>query len=151
MNGFKHGLASLGNRRTNGALTADEQDIRASILVGLIDDKGGEKQISTAMRILAEVIASDAAWLVAFNKATDDVMEKNQKARRNPKALATLDGYKRTLVNSLTGNLQRFGFEKVAKAETLEDIIDEMSEDDGPTENSSPARPGAAQNEDANG
>jgi len=36
----------------------------------LIEDKGGERQMGTAMRILAEVIAGDAAWLVAFNKAT---------------------------------------------------------------------------------
>jgi hypothetical protein len=34
-------------------------------------------------------------------------MESNPKARSNPKALHTLDGYKRGLVNSLTGNLQR--------------------------------------------
>ena len=47
------------------------------------------------MRVLAEVIASDAAWLVAFNRAIDGVMESNQKAR---KALHTLDGYKRGLV-----------------------------------------------------
>jgi hypothetical protein len=33
-------------------------------------------------------------------------------------------------VNSLTGNLQRFGFEKASKAETLQDIIEEMSEAD---------------------
>jgi len=59
------------------------------------------------------------------------VLKTNQKARQNPKALAQLDAYKRGLVNSLTGNLQRFGFEKVARVETLQEIIDEMSEDCG--------------------
>jgi hypothetical protein len=59
----------------------------------LLADKGGDAQISTATRILGEVIASDAAWLTAFiNRAIDHVMESNQKARSNPKALATLDG-----------------------------------------------------------
>ena len=58
-------------------------------------------------------------------------LKTNQKARQNPKALAQLDGYKRGLVNSLTGNLQWFGFERVAKVETLQEIIDEMSEGDG--------------------
>jgi len=54
------------------------------------------------------------------------VLKTNQKARQNPKALAQPDAYKRGLVNSLTGNLQRFGFEKVARVETLQEIIDEM-------------------------
>ena len=62
-------------------------------------------------------------------KAIDGVIKNNQKARQNPKALAQLDGYKRGLVNSLTGNLQRFGFERVAKVETLQEIIDEMGAD----------------------
>jgi hypothetical protein len=51
------------------------------------------------------------AWLNVTNRA--------------PKALAQLDGYKHRLVNSLTGNLQRFGFEKASKVETLQDIIEE--------------------------
>ena len=46
-------------------------------------DKGGDQQISTATRILAEVIASDASWLMAFNSAIDHVIQNNQKARQN--------------------------------------------------------------------
>ena len=75
---------------------------------------------------MAEIISSDVALLVTFNQAIDAVLKNNQKARQNPKALAQLDGDKRGLVNSLTGNLQRFGFERVAKVETLQEIIDEM-------------------------
>jgi hypothetical protein len=126
-NAFRHGLAAVHRRRADGELTRDEQDIRTDVLAGLVADKGGIQQIGTAERILAEVISSDVALLVTFNQAIDGVLKNNQKARDNPKALAQLDGYKRGLVNSLTGNLQRFGFQKVSKVETLQDIIEEMN------------------------
>ena len=87
-NAFKHGLAGITQRRANGALTADEQAIREDILAGLIADKGGEQQIGTAERILAEIISSDVALLVTFNQAIEGVIKNNQKARQNPKALA---------------------------------------------------------------
>jgi hypothetical protein len=82
------------------------------------------------------------ALLVTFNQAIDGVLKNNQKARQNPKALAQLDGYKRGLVNSPTGNLQRFGFEKAAKVETLQEIIDEMGEGPGDGDDSAPAANG---------
>jgi hypothetical protein len=116
------------NRRAEGSLTEDERDIRADILAGLIADSGGEAQISTATRILAEIISSDVALLVTFNQAIEGVIKNNQKARQNPKALAQLDAYKRPLVGSLSVNLQRFGMEKVAKVESLQEIIDEMGD-----------------------
>jgi len=50
------------------------------------------------MRVLAEIIASDVLLLVTFNHAIDSVIQNNPKARANPKALAQLDGYKRTLL-----------------------------------------------------
>ena len=126
-NAFKHGLADT-QRRVNGALTSDEQTLREDILAGLIADKGGEQRIGTAERILAEIIASDVSLLVTFNQAIEGVIKNNQKARQNPKTLAQLDGYKRPLVSSLSGNLHRFGFDKMAKVETLQEIIDEMGE-----------------------
>jgi hypothetical protein len=130
-NAFRHGLATFRRRRAEGELTEDEQNIRADILTGLIADKGGERQIGTAERILAEIISSDVALLVTFNQAIESVIKNNQKARQNPKALAQLDGYKRPLVGSLSANLQRFGMERVAKVESLQEIIEEMREGEG--------------------
>jgi hypothetical protein len=80
------------------------------------------------MRVLAEIIASDMSLLVTFNSAIDGVIQNNQKARQNPKALAQLDGYKRPLVGSLSANLQRFGMEKIGRIESLEEIIADMTE-----------------------
>jgi hypothetical protein len=127
-NAFRHGLAAVNNRRIEGKLTLNERDIRNEILAGLIADSGGEAQISTATRILAEIISSDVALLVTFNQAIENVIKNNEKARQNPKALAQLDGYKRPLVGSLSANLQRFGMERVSKTESLQEIIEEMKD-----------------------
>jgi hypothetical protein len=85
MNAFKHGLASVQKRREEGVPTEHEESVRQQILNGLISDKGGDEQISTATRILAEVIASDASWLMVFNRAIDHIIQNNPKARQNPK------------------------------------------------------------------
>src|SRR5512142_2585036 len=137
-NAFRHGLAGVAQRRADGFLSPAEQSIREEILSGLLADKSGAAQISTAMRVLAEIIASDVSLLVTFNHAIDGVLQNNPKARANPKALAQLDGYKRPLVSSLSGNLQRFGMEKIAKVDSLQEIIAEMSET-GPEPTTAPS------------
>jgi hypothetical protein len=82
MNAFKHGLAAIQKRREESVTTEHEETVRQQILDGLIADKGGDEQISTAIRILAEVIASDASWLMVFNGA---IIQNNPKARQNPR------------------------------------------------------------------
>ena len=66
MNAFKHGLAAIQKRREESITTEHEENVRQQIL-DLIADKGRDDQISTATRILAEVIASDASWLMFLN------------------------------------------------------------------------------------
>ena len=65
---------------------------------------------------------------MVFNRAIDQIITNNHKVRENPRGLSQLDSYKRGLVNSLTGNLQKFGLGRVAKVETLEEIFSETDE-----------------------
>jgi hypothetical protein len=134
MNAFKHGLAAIQKRREEGVATEHEESVRQQILDGLIADKGGDEEISTATRILAEVIASDASWLMVFNGAIDHIIKNNPKARQNPRGLSQLDGYKRGLVNSLTGNLQKFGLDRVPRVKTLEDLLQDDETSENPTQ-----------------
>src|SRR5262245_23060742 len=72
--------------------------------------------------------ASDAAWLMVFNGAIDHIIQNNSKARQNPRGLLQLDGYKRGLGELADWNLQKFGLDRVAKVETLEEIFSEADE-----------------------
>jgi hypothetical protein len=133
-NAFRHGLAAIEKRQDTGLLAPPDESIRRQILDGLISDKGGEDQVSTATRVLAEVIASDATWLMVFNRAIDRIIVNNQKVRENPRGLSQLDGYKRGLVNSLTGNLQKFGLDRVPQVKTLEDLLQDDETSENPTQ-----------------
>jgi len=67
MDAFKHGLAAIQKRREESVTTEHEESVRQQILDGLIAHKGGDEKVSTATRILAEVIASDAAWCLSLS------------------------------------------------------------------------------------
>jgi hypothetical protein len=133
-NAFRHGLAAIEKRQDADLLAPLDESVRQQILDGLISDKGGEDQVSTATRVLAEVIASDATWLMVFNRAIDRIIANNQKVRENPRGLSQLDGYKRGLVNSLTGNLQKFGLDRVPQVKTLEDLLQDDETSENPTQ-----------------
>ena len=79
-NAFRHALSAIQRRRADGETTDDEQDVRTSILAGLIADKGGEQQIGTAERILAEIISSDVSLLVTVNQAIEGVQKQSESA-----------------------------------------------------------------------
>jgi hypothetical protein len=86
------------SRPVRRRVTARAVGIRLSFAPVSSPTKTVKRRISIAMRVLAEIIASDVSLLVTFNHAIDGVIQDNPKARANPKALAQLHGYKRQLV-----------------------------------------------------
>src|SRR4030095_325154 len=88
MNAFKHGLAAIQKRREESIITEHEDNVRQQILDDLIADRGGDDRGSSATRILAKVIASDAFWLMVFNGTIDHIIQKNLEAKQNPRGLS---------------------------------------------------------------
>lgn len=86
MNAFRHGLSAVDKKRQKRSLTGREKRIKAQVREGQIADKG--EDISTAQKVLAEIISDDVAWLVTFNRAIDNVIQNNPRARENRRRLA---------------------------------------------------------------
>ena len=91
-------------------------------------------QISTATRVLAEIITSDVSLLVTFNHAIDGVIQNNPKPRANPKALANWTDTRGHWLALFQGS----GTEKVSKVESLQEIIAGMTDSAATEANTSP-------------
>lgn len=63
----------------------------------------------------------------AFHSVVTLLEMRDANGRSAKPALRKLNGFKRTLVGSLSANRQRFGMERMPKVESLEEIIDEMA------------------------
>jgi hypothetical protein len=136
VNGFVHGLTVIKNKRHEHRLPrGKDKRFKLELLNELIQDAGGAKEITAARRLQAEIIATDATFLCQMDRAIQGVFRLNPKYKENAAALAKLDSYRRPIINSLSANLDRFGFvRQQPRAKSLEEILSEDEEGDGVTE-----------------
>ncbi len=124
-NGFKHGLSMVEDKRREKRLPrGKDKRFKFELLNSLIEDAGGQAHITTARKLQAEIIATDATF--QMDRAIQRVLRLNPKYRENPAALSKLDEYRRPVINSLSANLDRFGFTRVLPPQkTLDEILAE--------------------------
>ena len=86
-NAFRHGLAGIAQRRSDGVLNPAEQSVREEILSGFLAE-GWSCSDQHGHAGDRGDLASHVSLLVTFNHAIDGVRQNNPMARANPKALA---------------------------------------------------------------
>jgi hypothetical protein len=123
-NSFVHGLTVIGRRRREGRLPRGrDKQFKLELLNSLIEDAGGAEHITAAKRLLAEIIARDALTVVQMDRAIQRMFRLNPKYRENIAAQSKLDAYRRPIINSLSSNLDRFGFDRaVRQPQNVEDL-----------------------------
>jgi len=127
-NAFRHAFSAIQRRRADGELTDDEQDVRDQY-PRRTDCRQRRRAADRHRRAHSGRDHQQRRLALGDGQSSHrGSSQKQSEARQNPKALAQLDGYKRPLVGSSSANLQRFGMERIAKVESLQEIIDEMGE-----------------------
>ena len=124
---FVHGLTVIKNKRHEHRLPrGKDKRFKLELLNELITDAGGAKEITAARRLQAEIIATDATFLGQMDRAIQRVLRLQPKYKENAAALAKLDSCRRPIINSLSANLDRFGFVRPPpKQKTLDELLAE--------------------------
>jgi hypothetical protein len=130
-NGFKHGLTMIAdNRREKRLPRGRDKRFKLELLTELIADAGGANEITATRRLQAEIIATDAVFIAQMDRAIQRVFRLNPRYKENIAALAKIDAYRRPIINSLSVNLERFGFTRAPpKQKTLQEILEEPEEE----------------------
>jgi hypothetical protein len=132
-----HGIVSLRNSiRRRSRRGRSFIDLRCAsgqnavaVQAGLIADLGGMEHISTAQKVLVELVGRDVYLLDETDQRIVKAYREWPKLKNSPKGMATLYGYRVPIIGSISRNLLALGLEKVPPpAKTLEQILSEDDE-----------------------
>jgi len=138
--GESHGLISLRNAiRNRGKRGRSFIDLRSNsgqnavaVQAGLINDLGGIEHISTAQKVLIELVGRELYYLDETDQRIVHVCRAVPKLKHSPKGMAMLYGYRSPIIANLSKHLMALGLEKKPPpAKSLDEIL---SEDDDVTE-----------------
>ena len=97
---------------------------------GLIADLGGMENVSTAERIMVEMVSRDLYLLDEIDRRIQHVCKKMPQGKNNPKFLALLYSYRMPVVSAISRNLTALGLQRKEIApRSLEDIFNEPAGD----------------------
>jgi hypothetical protein len=98
---------------------------------GLIADLGGMEHISTAQKVLVELVGRDLYLLDETDQRIVRVCKQYPDAKKSPKSMATLYSYRQPIANNITKNLAALGLDKKPPpAKTLDEILSEDEQDE---------------------
>ena len=101
-----------------------------AVQAGLIADLGGMEHISTAQKVLVELVGRDLYLLDETDQRIVKVCKQYPAAKKNPRAMANLYSYRQPIANNIAKNLLALGLDKrPPPAKTLDEILSEDETD----------------------
>jgi hypothetical protein len=133
-NGLSHGVVAFKNevkrRARHGRSLIDHRTVSGQNAVaaqaGIADDLGGVDHLSTAQKVLIELVGRDLYLLDETDQRIIRACKEIPRLKNSPKGMATLYSYRVPIVSNLTRNLTALGLEKKPPpTKTLEQILNE--------------------------
>ncbi len=136
-----HGIVSLRNsicRRSKRGrsfidLRSNSGQNAVAVQAGLIADLGGIEHISTAQKVLVEMVGRDLYLLDETDQRIVKVCKQYPNAKKSPKAMAQLYSYRQPITSNISRNLLALGLEKKPPPQKppWEEILADDNEQEG--------------------
>src|SRR5215831_3224598 len=136
-NAETHGLVTFRNRMQRRArrsrsiisLRTVSGQNAVAVQVGLTEDLGGLDHLSTAQKVLIELVGRDLYLLDETDQRIVRACKEIPKLKNSPKGMALLYSYRVPIISSISKNLMALGLEKrQPPAKSLEEILAESEE-----------------------